>query len=207
MEDVQQVAGSERVSASTDLQTIGKQKLKSNRGDSKEERAKEKEMYDFMRNFRETFSRPVKRLRFLGLFDTVNSVPRFESAWMQRSKFPYTAHTSAKVIRHAVSINERRAKFRQDLVSARKNSKLAKQDRNTEEMEQTYYQAVPQKQVNGSAKKTAAVPQINVDDVDKDRPARAGPSKAKSGDTLGEYLLLHFGSGGCDIHDSIPAYG
>lgn len=36
---------------------------------------------------------------------------------MQRSKFPYTARSSARVIRHAVSIDERRAKFRQDLIS------------------------------------------------------------------------------------------
>lgn len=36
---------------------------------------------------------------------------------MQRSKFPYSARSSAKVIRHAVSIDERRAKFRQDLIS------------------------------------------------------------------------------------------
>lgn len=48
---------------------------------------------------------------------SVNSVPRFENAWMQRSKFPYTARSSAKVIRHAVAIDERRAKFRQDLIS------------------------------------------------------------------------------------------
>ncbi|POR32375.1 Putative oxidoreductase C19A8.06 [Tolypocladium paradoxum] len=73
-------------------------------------------MHDFMKAFRETFSRPVGRIRFLGLFDTVNSVPRFETAWMQRSKFPYTARSSARVIRHAVSIDERRAKFRQDLM-------------------------------------------------------------------------------------------
>ncbi|TQV91927.1 hypothetical protein V2A60_005978 [Cordyceps javanica] len=73
-------------------------------------------MYNFMKNFRETFSRPVGRIRFLGLFDTVNSVSRFESAWMQRAKFPYTARTSAEIIRHAVSIDERRAKFRQDLL-------------------------------------------------------------------------------------------
>jgi uncharacterized protein (DUF2235 family) len=66
--------------------------------------------------FRETFSRPVKPIRFLGLFDTVNSVPRFESALMSRTKFPYTARSTARVIRHAVSINERRAKFRQDLI-------------------------------------------------------------------------------------------
>lgn len=87
------------------------------------DRKEEKELYEFMSNFRETFSRPVKRIRFLGLFDTVNSVPRFENAWMQRSKFPYTARSSAKVIRHAVAINERRAKFRQDLISGTKLSK------------------------------------------------------------------------------------
>jgi uncharacterized protein (DUF2235 family) len=73
--------------------------------------------------FRETFSRPVKPIRFLGLFDTVNSVPRFENAWMERSKFPYTARSSARVIRHAVSIDERRAKFRQDLISQEKPTK------------------------------------------------------------------------------------
>ncbi|KAK0729633.1 hypothetical protein B0H67DRAFT_479422 [Lasiosphaeris hirsuta] len=84
--------------------------------DTPEGEKKKKEMYDFMKGFRETFSRPVRRIRFLGLFDTVNSVPRFETAWMERSKFPYTARTSAKVIRHAVSIDERRAKFRQDLI-------------------------------------------------------------------------------------------
>ena len=57
---------------------------------------------DFLKAFRDTFSRPVRRIRFIGLFDTgmcrrcqssgvkltndtVNSVPRFENAWMQRS--------------------------------------------------------------------------------------------------------------------------
>lgn len=77
---------------------------------------KKREMYSFLKGFRETFSRPVRRIRFLGLFDTVNSVPRFETAWMERSKFPYTARSSARRIRHAVSIDERRAKFRQDLM-------------------------------------------------------------------------------------------
>ena len=41
---------------------------------------------------------------------------------MKRSKFPYTARSSAKVIRHAVSIDERRAKFRSDLISGVKSS-------------------------------------------------------------------------------------
>ncbi|KAF7550626.1 hypothetical protein G7Z17_g5591 [Cylindrodendrum hubeiense] len=84
--------------------------------EAEETKRKRDEMFRFMKGFRETFSRPVGRIRFLGLFDTVNSVPRFEAAWMQRSKFPYTARSSAKVIRHAVSIDERRAKFRQDLM-------------------------------------------------------------------------------------------
>ena len=107
-----------------------------------EEKRKKKEMLDFLLAFRETFSRPVRRIRFVGLFDTgnsarlikrlrglqlnmcaVNSVPRFENAWMQRSKFPYTARSSAKVIRHAVSIDERRAKFRSDLISEAKTSR------------------------------------------------------------------------------------
>lgn len=47
-----------------------------------------------MRAFRETFARPVRRVRFLGLFDTVNSVPKFEEAWLKRSSgFPYTARS------------------------------------------------------------------------------------------------------------------
>ncbi|KFA77446.1 hypothetical protein S40288_03112 [Stachybotrys chartarum IBT 40288] len=88
-----------------------------NDGEHNAEAAKKtREMYRFMKGFRETFSRPVGRIRFLGLFDTVNSVSQFEAAWMQRSKFPYTARSSARVIRHAVSIDERRAKFRQDLM-------------------------------------------------------------------------------------------
>ncbi|ROV96103.1 hypothetical protein VSDG_05075 [Cytospora chrysosperma] len=84
--------------------------------DDAEGQRKKRQMYEFMKGFRETFSRPVRRIQFLGLFDTVNSVPRFETAWMKRSKFPYTARSTAKVIRHAVSIDERRAKFRQDLM-------------------------------------------------------------------------------------------
>lgn len=48
-----------------------------------------------MKSFRETFSRPVRRVRFLGLFDTVNAVPRFENAWLERSGgFPYTAQST-----------------------------------------------------------------------------------------------------------------
>ncbi|RDW77620.1 hypothetical protein BP6252_05673 [Coleophoma cylindrospora] len=86
-------------------------------GGNSQAKEKTKELFHFMKAFRETFSRPVRRIRFLGLFDTVNSVSKFEGAWMQRSRFPYTARSSAITICHAVSIDERRAKFRQDLIS------------------------------------------------------------------------------------------
>lgn len=38
-----------------------------------EEKDKKKEMLNFLRNFRATFSRPVRRIRFLGLFDSTIS--------------------------------------------------------------------------------------------------------------------------------------
>lgn len=44
---------------------------------------------------------------------------------MERSKFPYTARSTAKVIRHGVAIDERRAKFRQDLISELKPTREA----------------------------------------------------------------------------------
>jgi uncharacterized protein (DUF2235 family) len=74
--------------------TYAKWAARKNDGSEKAKR-EEEEQYEFMHGFRETFSRPVRRLRFLGLFDTVNSVPRFESAWLQRSKLPYMAKSSA----------------------------------------------------------------------------------------------------------------
>ncbi|KUI59128.1 hypothetical protein VP1G_06405 [Cytospora mali] len=100
--------------------------------DDLEGQRKKKQMHEFMKGFRETFSRPVRRIRFLGLFDTVNSVPRFETAWMERSKFPYTARSTAKVIRHAVSIDERRAKFRQDLMYQSEQKMMSHKQRHRE---------------------------------------------------------------------------
>ena len=37
---------------------------------TEEEKQKKAGMYQFLKNFRETFSRPVRRIRFMGLFDT-----------------------------------------------------------------------------------------------------------------------------------------
>ncbi|KAL3493259.1 hypothetical protein BJX62DRAFT_249666 [Aspergillus germanicus] len=95
-------------------------------GRTKEEKTRKKQLEKHLADFKDTFCQPVSQIRFLGLFDTVNSVPRFENAWMRRSRFPYTARTSARVIRHAVSIDEHRAKFRQDLVSEVKPAKRSR---------------------------------------------------------------------------------
>jgi uncharacterized protein (DUF2235 family) len=146
-------------------------------------------MYRFLKGFRETFSRPVRRIRFLGLFDTVNSVPRFETAWMERSKFPYTARSSAKVIRHAVSIDERRAKFRQDLIYQSNHAKRKRMQplhdqarEKLDEMHDRYSSSPPPDGHNGKAEanpqrgrnRNLAVPIVgkNEDKDDEDEPVR-----------------------------------
>ncbi|KAG9236050.1 hypothetical protein BJ875DRAFT_503628 [Amylocarpus encephaloides] len=98
-------------------------KWKSINGDDDASMKARKKAYEFMVSFRETFSRPVRRIRYLGLFDTVNSVPRFETAMMSRKHMPFSAKSSAKMICHAVAIDERRAKFRSDLISWEGNPK------------------------------------------------------------------------------------
>ena len=124
--------------------------------------------------FRDTFSRPVRRLRFLGLFDTVNSVPQFETAFLQRSKFPYTAKSSALVVRHAVSIDERRAKFRQDLVQGSRQKSDAFRARKAKKQERG-----PQRPEKQRQKDSLAVPNgtaLNEPGADR-RPAHAPPSE------------------------------
>ncbi|HKA21141.1 MAG TPA: DUF2235 domain-containing protein [Blastocatellia bacterium] len=73
--------------------------------------------------FRWTFSRPIFqgddkrhfRVHFLGVWDTVSSV-----GWVwDPAKFPFTARNpSIDIVRHAVSIDERRWFFRQNLTHA-----------------------------------------------------------------------------------------
>jgi uncharacterized protein (DUF2235 family) len=78
--------------------------------------------------FRETFSRFVPDhadrrfpVHFLGLWDTVSSV-----GWVwDPPKFPYSTHNpGVSVVRHAVSIDERRWFFRQNLVGEIPNQDL-----------------------------------------------------------------------------------
>ena len=79
--------------------------------------------------FRRTFARPILegsnerhfRVHFLGVWDTVSSV-----GWVwDPARFPYTAYNpSIRTVRHAVSIDERRAFFRQNLMKPAKNQDL-----------------------------------------------------------------------------------
>lgn len=59
--------------------------------------------FDYMARCRSTLCRPMGQIKFLGLFDAVNSVSGLELLNQGRS--------TARTIRHAVSIDERRVKF------------------------------------------------------------------------------------------------
>lgn len=65
----------------------------------------------FMCDFKQTFCRDKVVIHFLGLFDCVNSVGQFEIPLFRKS-YRYIATPSARHIRHAVSIHERRLKFK-----------------------------------------------------------------------------------------------
>lgn len=77
--------------------------------DSKSEKIRENE--NFMVKFKQTFCRQAVKVHFLGLFDCVNSVGQFEVPLQQQS-FTYIPRSSASHVRHAVSIHERRLKFK-----------------------------------------------------------------------------------------------
>jgi uncharacterized protein (DUF2235 family) len=64
-----------------------------------------------MVSFKETFCRENVNVHFLGLFDCVNSVGQFEIP-LFRKTYRSIATPPATHIRHAVSIHERRLKFK-----------------------------------------------------------------------------------------------
>ena len=76
---------------------------------SKDDTGGEKRL--FMDEFKETFCRPKVEIYFLGLFDCVNSVGQFEIPLFRKSS-PYIPRPPAIHTRHAVSIHERRLKFK-----------------------------------------------------------------------------------------------
>lgn len=64
-----------------------------------------------IQEFKRTFCRQNVSIEFMGLWDSVNSC-----GILRDKMFPYTSNTHhVKHIRHAISINERRSKFKQNL--------------------------------------------------------------------------------------------
>ena len=68
----------------------------------------------YMDKFKNTFCRKNAKIYFLGLFDTVNSVGTFDTS---RGRYLPTVLSTADHIRHAVSIDERRLKFKPALLA------------------------------------------------------------------------------------------
>ena len=69
----------------------------------------------FMKKFKTSFCRANVKIHFLGLFDTVNSVGNFDVPLTKQTFLP-TVIGTAMHIRHAVSIDERRCKFKPALL-------------------------------------------------------------------------------------------
>ena len=71
----------------------------------------DKKNIKFMNDFKSTFCREGVFIHFLGLFDCVNSLGQFDTP-IWRINYRSIAMPAAKHIRHAVSIHERRLKFK-----------------------------------------------------------------------------------------------
>ena len=69
----------------------------------------------WMQNFKVTFCRDDIKVYFLGLFDTVSSVGYFDWPFRRKTYLP-TVLGTAHHVRHAVSIDERRCKFKAALL-------------------------------------------------------------------------------------------
>lgn len=72
---------------------------------------RDRKLIEYMEKFKMTFCRPDVGIHFLGLFDCVNSVGQFEIPFY-RTSYKVLANPPARYIRHAVSIHERRCKFK-----------------------------------------------------------------------------------------------
>ena len=81
----------------------------------------------YMKSFKTTFCRSKVKVHFLGLFDTVNSVGIFDLPFTRKTYLPVVTKTATHV-RHAVSIDERRAKFKPALLQQDKREARKKEE-------------------------------------------------------------------------------
>lgn len=94
----------------------------------------EKENRKWMENFKVTFCRTDVKVHFLGLFDTVSSVGYFDVPFSRKTYLP-TVLGTADHIRHAVSIDERRCKFKAALLQQDINAS----DESCEDIKEVYF--------------------------------------------------------------------
>jgi uncharacterized protein (DUF2235 family) len=83
------------------------------------ERKTPEENEEFFNQFMNTFCRANVLVHFLGLFDTVRSVGTFDAPGVRTSFIP-VFKSYARHVRHAVSIDERRSKFKPALLCQEK---------------------------------------------------------------------------------------
>lgn len=69
-----------------------------------------------MERFKRTFGRVYAKVHFLSLFGTVNSIGNFKLPFKSPKYLP-TVLGTAEYVRHAVSIDERRLKFKLALLN------------------------------------------------------------------------------------------
>lgn len=81
----------------------------------------------YMKSFKTTFCRAKVKVHFLGLFDTVNSVGIFDVPFTKKTYLPVVTRTATHV-RHAVSIDERRSKFKAALLHQDKRQTRKKEE-------------------------------------------------------------------------------
>jgi uncharacterized protein (DUF2235 family) len=93
-------------------------KRPSSKAQTKEEALK------YMLKFRETYCRKECVVHFLGLFDCVGSVNQFDAS---RLSSPDILRVPADFVRHAVSIDERRIKFKPYLFSTKRNKYVGRE--------------------------------------------------------------------------------
>lgn len=93
-----------------------------------------KEHQKWMDSFKVTFCRLDAQIHFLGLFDTVNSVGYFDLPFTRKTYLP-TVSGTARHVRHAVAIDERRCKFKPALLQ--QDTKTNKDD--GEDIKEVYF--------------------------------------------------------------------
>jgi hypothetical protein len=147
------------------------------------DKAAKQKAYHIMKESREILSRPMARVHFLGMFDAVNSVADFEVSSEGR--------TSSKIIRHAVSIDERRIKFRPVLLHSRKEDWIWK-TRSDEKK--------PAEETNGDSQRTTGPPVLpEIPDISPASQAQATMQKEEDDQGTQDVEEMWFPGGHADI--------